>query len=518
MGEFRLRVGPVWTELVAGDADTVDKLLTIADPDAGTSAAATIGLTDGLLHYFNQVRPRAFLAGLTARLVRRLEKRGHSVVLEYDPARVEVDPPPPDCLDGLTLRDHQMEGLVEALRHQRGTLWQATNAGKSAIIAALCYVLAARWPGSTGVIIVPTLTILTGLTKDLRTRLPHLRIGMIGNGTCQTKGADVVVGTYQTFQQACPSRGRAHPVLQRLVELAPYLLVDEAHHASGAVYQRLMQMAYNAVFRIGFSGTIDKNSKRTDARAQERSAPKAVKHRWDVEAVLGPVLFRTTNDEMVTAGFSAQPRVFVVDDRKAYGPTVLPIKQRPPEVNGRRVKPLNVYMETFRRALIEDQTFLRTVSRVTRALLVAGKPPFVFSHSVELLVALSKVMTERGVAHRVLDGRDSPAKRDNVVDLFSRRRDFALLTSSIFDEGANVPEIRAVVFAGARRAVVELLQRIGRGIRCKADDNTLTVVDFRPSHCEVLADHYEERRAVYRAEGFPVARIIDITRLSEVNL
>lgn len=510
MGLFRLRVGPVWSELLEGDRATVDKLTSIEDPQAANSASAAVRLTDGLHHFFSQERDGCLPSGLVPRLAGRLAKRGHALEVEYDPDGPAIEAPPADCLVGVTLREHQVAGLGAALRDRCGLLYMATNAGKSEIIAALC--LAFRGAGMRGVVIVPNTNILHGLTKRLRLRVPGLRVGVLGDGHRDLQG-DVVVTNYQTAQQALPRRGaRPDAAVAAVFEMASYVLVDEAHHSAGRVYQQLLKMCFNATYRLGFTGSVDKKTKRTDAEALARSAPGARLHRWEVESFLGPVLHRTENAEMIEAGFSARPRVFVVDDRAAYGPLVPTPKQRPGK------KPINVYNEVFQRAAVQDRRWLVTIARVVRKLILAGKPPFVFSHSVDHLRAISAVLTERAVPHKLLHGVDGTQRRDAVVAAFAARQDFALLCSSIFDEGADVPEIRAVVFAGARRAVVELLQRLGRGLRAKGEDNCLTVVDFRPHHSEMLKDQFEDRRALYQAEGFTVRRIVDISALSEVDL
>lgn len=82
--------------------------------------------------------------------------------------------------------------------------------------------------------------------------------------------------------------------------------------------------------------------------------------------------------------------------------------------------------------------------------------------------------------------------------------------NSIFDEGADVPDIRAIVLAGARKSCIEILQRVGRGVRKKADDNTVVVVDFDPLHSTMLHDHYMARMATYRDEGFKVTTLGDM--------
>ena len=506
---YLLREGPVWTELVEGDRAVVDKLLCVDDPAAASSAAFGARLTDGLVHFFDRERPLSFPAGLTWRLVQRLRKRGCEVEVVQDPPQRPVAAPPADCLTGKVLRPGQVDALAAALHHRRGVLWEATNFGKGAVIAALVQVLSA---GQThpGLLLAPNKAVLAALRAELAASLPGLRAGVAGDGHRDLRGA-VVVATYQTMQQALGRGNRpVDAALLRLVELAPYLLVDEAHLASGAVLQALARTAYNATWRLGFTGTADKGTRRTDDAAVARSRPASVLHRWTVEGALGPVLHRTTNAELVEAGVSARPTVYIVDDRAAFGPDVA--LSLGPDA------PVTVaYNRTFELAVIKDARFLTTVARVCRRLLLAAKPPLVLSHSVEHLRALSEVLAARGVAHKVLVGADSSARRAGVVARYSQQKDFALLCSGWLDMGANIPDIRALVLAGARRSIVELLQRLGRGVRAKAEDNTLTVVDFRPSHCPMLLDQYVDRLAIWRTEGFKIRRIVDVSRLSEIE-
>ncbi len=90
-----------------------------------------------------------------------------------------------------------------------------------------------------------------------------------------------------------------------------------------------------------------------------------------------------------------------------------------------------------------------------------------FSHSIDHLIAIRAICREREIPCRILSGVHSMDKRAEVLKRYVEQKDFAILTSTIFDEGANVTEIRAIILAGARKATVELLQRVGRGIRRK---------------------------------------------------
>ncbi len=530
MALYSFVVGPVWTEAHSGNDTLIDRLLAIPDPRAADDKSFLEGLWDGRVHFFDREQLR-LPSGLFPRLRARLENRGHEVSWTYAPgsSRQAVEPVPRDCLQGVDLRDHQLEGANLSLAEMFGLLWHATNSGKTEIMAAIISRLV-RDAGLRVLVIVPTKVILHEVVGRLRKRLGEdVRIGALGDGIRQLK-RPVTVAMYQSLQQALPAKLaydpklRGHKVTRRhdkavleLVRTVGAVLVDEAHHASASVYQEVLKLAESAWYRLGFTGTVSKRTRRTDADAVARSQDSARLAQWQVEQFLGPVLQRIENDYLIEKGYSARPRIFMVVDRAAYGGLVPTQTYRRSPKSGKLVETTDLYGATFAKAAVEDQRWVKTVVRVMRHLIAAGKPPFVFSHSIAHLRAILAIAEARGVPCKMLYGDDDTRRRDDVLAEFAAGQDFAVLTSTIFDEGANVPEIRAVVFAGARKSIRETLQRLGRGIRAKKDDNTVVLVDFMPLHCSMLLEHAKERLAVYETEGFEIREVRDVTRLSEVD-
>ncbi len=471
--------------------------MSIPDPAAADSEEFRKKLWDGRFHFLDSTTNQ-LPSGLLPRLLHRLEKRGHEVVVQVTD-KPEVEPVPADYLEGVDLRAYQLDGVNIALAARRGLLWQATNAGKSEQIAAIAGRIARDLEFKV-LAVVPNQNILKELWSRLRLRLGthDLKIGRHGSGFHEF--GNIVVATYQTG---------------RFIRSAGAVLVDEAHHAAAPAYEQFLKLASRAWFRIGFTGTADKGTKRDDELAIERSKDKARLHRWKMEQFLGPVLHRIENKFMIDQGFSARPRIIVIDDRNAFGPDVPSPKGKMGE-DGRREPVVNAYGIVFGRAAVQDKKWLRTIAKTIRLLIASGKPPFVFSHSIDHLMAIRGICREREIPCRILSGVHSMDKRTEVLKRYVEQKDFAILTSTIFDEGANVPEIRAIVLAGARKATVELLQRVGRGIRRKDGDNTVIVVDFVPRQSLMLLDHARERLAVYSSEGFKVTTVTDATRLTEV--
>jgi len=510
VAKIRVHVGVIDAE-VDCKAGLCDKLLAIPDPALAWDRAVHLRLSDGLKHFFD-TDTRRYPAGLTHRLVARLTKRGHEVELLREPPfqfeAVEVD-----YLVGVNLRDYQVEAVDAALTHARGILWMATNSGKSAVIAVVAGKLV-REARKAVVVVVPNAYLLHQTSSDISRLLgPDVRVGVAGDGKRVLK-CDVLVGTYQTLMAGAP-RGRQSPEdpeLAAWLARAGAVLVDEAHHAASDAYERILRSCTVAHYRLGFTGSLDKSDKRAAGERKEGSDVSSRMHRWRVEAWLGPLLYRVDNEFLISNGYSAVPRFYIVRDRQAFGPVVKTPRPNP-NARGRAAQ---IYNHVFTLACIRDTKWHRTVVAVVRHLLSLERPPFVFSHSVVLLDALSAAMTAGGVPHRVLHGDHETDDRRRVVKEFEAHGDFAVLASSIFDEGASIPAIKSVVFAGARKSPVELLQRIGRGVRRKAGDNSVIVVDFDPVHTTMLHDHFEARLASYRDEGFKIRYVDDILQIPGV--
>lgn len=94
---------------------------------------------------------------------------------------------------------------------------------------------------------------------------------------------------------------------------------------------------------------------------------------------------------------------------------------------------------------------------------------------------------------------------DDEVERFKEHTDSVLIASPIFDEGVDVPDMRALIIADGGKSVRAVLQKVGRGVRKKKTGaNTIDVVDFADATHKWLSDHSLERISIYEGEGFEV--------------
>ncbi len=518
--QFRFRSTPIYAYLTEGEPRVCDRLMTIADPKAKNSAEARLQLWDGLIHFFERdainlgPEDNRIPAGLLPRLVKRLVARGHDVDVTYDPPLPEMAPIAADFLIGADMdgdRSYQLDAVNIGLEYGRGIWWLATNAGKSYCIAAFVGALK-RQRDLHSLVIVPNKNLVHQTSEDIVKLLgPDVRVGIAGDGIKQTN-VDVLVGTYQTLVQGLPGP-HTHAGIHKFISTCQCVIVDEGHHATSNANMAILKHATKAVFRIGCTGTVDKSDKSKGKEHQDNA--KAIEHRWRMECFLGPVIARVSNEDLIDLGISAKPTILLVEDRKAFGDVVI-TPQSDPDVPKKGQQ--SAYQRVFEDAAINDNRFRRTVANVTSAYLAQGRPPFIFSHSVKQLKRLKQTLDHFGVPCELLEGKASMHRRREVLARFKKQGDFAILTSPIFDEGASVPEIRGVILAGARKSPVELLQRIGRGLRRKAGDNTITVTDFSMLHSKMLNHHFRSRVASYIDEGFDVHRVGDVGSFSQINL
>ncbi len=514
---FTFRVTPTDANLITGSERLVDRLLTIVDPQAARDTSARLKLWDGLIHFYDREK-KTFPQGLLSKLTKRLEKRGHAVEVIWDPQAPTIPPVTADYLIGIEMAGayaFQLDAVNAGLSHHRGLWWLATNAGKASCIAAFTGSIARA--GYSAVVIVPNKFLVHQTSNDIQKYLgPDVKVGIVGDGIRNLK-CQILVGTYQSLIKGVSIRaGNAlDEEIESFLYHAAAIVVDEGHHAGGAggggAYQDLLAACATATYRIACSGSFDKTDKSLE-RSDKLNAT-AVAHQWRTEASFGPVLARIRNDDLVASGISAKPTILLVDDSHAFGPPVA-TPCPPPEAlaHGKR---FNRYRPVFEACCIKDKTFRRAVTRVVECMLAQGKPPFVFSHSVIQLKRLEKTLKHFKVPCVMLSGRDPMSTRNQVLREFKTRQDFALLATSIFDEGASIPEIRGVVLAGARKSPIELLQRIGRAVRKKkTGTNTVVVVDFAMLSNQMLNKHYRTRIASYRDEKFAIKRMGSLANLA----
>lgn len=121
-----------------------------------------------------------------------------------------------------------------------------------------------------------------------------------------------------------------------------------------------------------------------------------------------------------------------------------------------------------RRILAEAPAKLQALDKVAPAL-VGAERTLVFSETIEGATRACEALRRRGVAAAVVHSENSQPERRATLERFRRGDVRVLAAPRVLDEGIDVPEADLAVIVSASRTRRQMVQRMGRVIRRKAD-------------------------------------------------
>ena len=92
-------------------------------------------------------------------------------------------------------------------------------------------------------------------------------------------------------------------------------------------------------------------------------------------------------------------------------------------------------------------------------------------------------------------------------------RSDVLIATTILDEGVDVPNINAMIYARGGKSIRKLLQGVGRGLRKKADGSNLRIYDFIDNTAYVLIKQSQQRLEILQKEKFVTKKFVPETQL-----
>jgi superfamily II DNA or RNA helicase len=106
-----------------------------------------------------------------------------------------------------------------------------------------------------------------------------------------------------------------------------------------------------------------------------------------------------------------------------------------------------------------------------------------------------------------LSGQDSGDRRRRILAQFRQGQVDIVITSVIWDEGVDAPNIENLILAGGGRAPHRQIQRIGRGMRKVAGKDRLTVIDFADRGYYLGRQANSRRRAYQKEKAYTTAEV-----------
>lgn len=406
------------------------------------------GFWDGYISLMQSIN--VFPSGLLGIILPELDRLGceYRLVTNRMPPYQTVTP---DFLQGVTLRDYQVEAANELLKCQHGVAKMATNSGKTEVMAAI---IKALYIPNT-LVLLHRKELLYQTAERFSQRL-GIECGLIGDGSWEPKM--VTIAMIQTLSDRIHRPDVDMDWLQRNV----LLMVDECHHASSAQMMDVLSEVPGC-YRFGFSGTPLKHDMLSDLK---------------LAAFTGTVVYDVDNAYLVNTGYSARPIIKLITlEQDSYEDYT--------ELS---------YQEAYTKFIVNNDIRNDWIAEMAK------------QSSGVVLILVNRLDHGKAIAQRLpgsvfVTGRDTTEYRQKIIQSM-REGSGIFIATPIFDEGVDIPSIDTIILAAGGNGYVKLLQRIGRGMRKKGSDNVLRVVDFIDDTNEYLLQHSAERIDTYVTEQF----------------
>ncbi|MCL2874754.1 MAG: DEAD/DEAH box helicase [Betaproteobacteria bacterium] len=491
----------------------VQRILSYRVEGAEHSSAFKSGNWDGRSSFLD-FRSGVFPAGFVHFVGANLRRKGYEVRFVTKPAPIPLGPENPrvGSFPEDPRYDYQMEVVRRLVKHKQIIAQVATGGGKS-LVARLAFARINR----------PTLFLTTrgilmyqmkeAFERDLGVPCSVLGDGQFGhvNAAGQQAVKKMCVGMVQTLmsrleettverefeklydfadkkraskadaekmkaaaERKCAEQNAVRQQTISLLAKFEFVILEEAHEASGNSYFEILRHCKNAHYRLALTGTpFMKDDEEANMRLMASS---------------GPIAIKVTEKMLIDREILAKPYFKVIDLKK---------------------KPLKLlrgtgWQSAYRIGIVDNeernQAIVAEVARAARY----GLSSMVLIQQKKHGEILQNLLKAKGLAVEFIQGENDQTERKRALNKLATGKIDALIGTTILDVGVDVPAVGLIILAGGGKAEVALRQRIGRGLRAKKNGpNVALIVDFTDPFNNHTKSHAMQRyRIILETEGF----------------
>ena len=362
-----------------------------------------------------------------------------------------------------TPRKYQIEGVYDALKHNRKLLISPTASGKSLMIYSLVRYYVDR--GEKILLVVPTTSLVEQMYKDF------LDYGWDADSYChriysgreKTNEYPVTITTWQSV----------YKLERSFFEDYGCIIGDEAHLFKSKSLIDIMTKLHHAKYRFGFTGTLDGTQT----------------HKWVLEGLFGPSYKVTRTDELMKQGHLSQLDI-----------QCLVLKHDPQK--------FETYEDEIQ-YLISHEQRNKFITNLTLDL--KGNTLVLFSRvEAHGAVLYDMINTKKRGDRKVffVHGGVDAEERELVREITEKENDAIIVASyGTFSTGINIKNLHNVIFASPSKSRVRNLQSIGRVLR-KGKNKIKAILYDISDDCTTntkrnyTLNHFIERIKIYNEENF----------------
>jgi superfamily II DNA or RNA helicase len=360
-------------------------------------------------------------------------------------------------------RDYQIEGVYDALRHNRKLLISPTASGKSLMIYSIVRYYVER--GQNTLIVVPTTSLVEQMYKDFADY--GWDVGSfchkIYAGKERETDSQVIITTWQSI----------YKLPKQYFSRFNVVVGDEAHQFKSKSLISIMTKLCDAKYRFGFTGTLDGSQT----------------HKWVLEGLFGPSYKIIKTDELMQKGHLAKLDI-----------KVLLLKHPPHRFEVFEDEVQYIINHQKRNKFIKNLTLDLKGNTLVLFARVEG-------HGQPLYELInSSAIDERKVFF--IHGGVNTDERELVREITERENNAIIVASyGTFSTGINIKNLHNVVFASPSKSRIRNLQSIGRVLRKGDNKIKATLYDIADdisykSRKNYTLNHLIERIKIYNEENF----------------
>ncbi len=391
------------------------------------------------------------------------------------------------------LRDYQNEAVENALKKGRGVIEAATGAGKTTIVAKIIRELGVK----PFIFYVMSKELLYQAKDTLEEAMPDLSVGVIGDGICDIKDINVM-----TIQTACTvydidikkdlkkmgdfdeseldsikKENMTHIekafFIKKLIEKCQGIYFDECHHIAAKTAESIIKKSSNCYYLFGGSATPIR-SDNADLY---------------LEGLLGRKLCKIDASFLIRKGFLMKPDIYY-------------IKLKSPAIK------TSNFNEDIKENIVNNKERNEHISSIALSLAESN---------LSVLILVSRI--EHGeILKKMIKGSEfvySKSKnRKEIFKQLEKKEIHIVLSSSLADEGLDLPTLNCVILAGGGKSPTKCKQRVGRAIRKTAGKIYSVIFDFLDVGIHTKK-HSRARKKFLEQE--PEFNIIEIASFEKAN-
>jgi superfamily II DNA or RNA helicase len=361
-------------------------------------------------------------------------------------------------------REYQIDGVYDALKHNRKLLISPTASGKSLMIYSIVRYYVERQQNT--LIVVPTTSLVEQMYKDFADY--GWDVGSFCHkvyaGKERETDSQVIITTWQSI----------YKLPRKYFERFSVVVGDEAHQFKSKSLISIMTKLDGAKYRFGFTGTLDGTET----------------HKWVLEGLFGPSYKIIKTDELMKKGHLAKLDI-----------NVLLLKHPPNKFEN--------FEEEVQYIIGHDRrnNFIKNL-----ALDLKGNTLILFArvekHGEPLynLINNSNIIENRHVffVHGGVETED----REKIREITEQENNAIIVASyGTFSTGINIKNLHNIIFASPSKSRIRNLQSIGRILRKGNQKAKATLYDIADdirykSKKNYTLNHLIERIKIYNEENF----------------